>query len=410
MRQLARSLPLLTLLLAVSACGGGSGGGEQAAGQAAYYVVTMIDGWAPRVPETALQTRKDGIARYDQVERKIRGLLEEFLKRIELGDLAPQIDDVLCAVDIAFSVPLLPEQVLQLEGHPDVEGVDEDLEFVFTPLDVRVNTTPNLQIVDVGVQRVGEGGGTPIGWAWVLDSGVDLDHPDLNVQVDACRSMFRTGSRASQKNDFHGHGTHVSGIIGAIDNNIGTKGVAPGAQIVGVKVLASNGRGNYRKVLKGMDYVAGNAWPGDVANMSFHVPVNTSRRKDKIRRAVWNIAGRGVHVTISAGNDYRDIDGRFPANIQGNRIYTVSALDARTDEFWKTDDDTGSNFGRGVDCCAPGVDVLSLAPDGGTTWMTGTSMAAPHVAGILLLTGGGFNTDGFVTGDPDGRPDPIAIR
>ena len=173
----------------------------------------------------------------------------------------------------------------------------------------------STQVVDPGVVRVGESDLAPTTWAWVIDTGVDLDHPDLNVELAFCRSMFRTGSRASSRDDFHGHGTHVAGIIGAIDNTIGTKGVAPGASVVGVKTLANNGRGNWRKVIRAVDYTAGAAMPGDVANMSLWIKLRTNRRQRLLRDAVLHLAAQGVFVTICAGNNAEDVGNPYPAAV-----------------------------------------------------------------------------------------------
>ena len=95
---------------------------------------------------------------------------------------------------------------------------------------------------------------------------MDQDHPDLNV--DTARSANFVSRGRDTKDDGNGHGTHVAGTIGAIDNNIGVIGVAPGAPIVGVRVLNNNGSGSLSDVIAGIDYVAANAAPGDVANMS----------------------------------------------------------------------------------------------------------------------------------------------
>ncbi|MCL5991830.1 MAG: S8 family serine peptidase, partial [Bacteroidetes bacterium] len=104
------------------------------------------------------------------------------------------------------------------------------------------------------------------GTAWIIDTGIDLDHPELNVQVSLCKNFVNTRRNAEDDN---GHGTHVAGTIAARHNTIGVVGVCAGAKVVGVKVLNKNGSGTYSGIIKGIDYVSSKASAGDVANMSF---------------------------------------------------------------------------------------------------------------------------------------------
>ena len=120
-----------------------------------------------------------------------------------------------------------------------------------------------------GVTRVGGAmDGTNAGKAWIIDSGIDLDHGDLNVDVANSISFLTKGKDPANPDDGNGHGTHVAGTVGAIDNGIGVIGVAAGAQVVAVRVLNSQGSGSNSGVIAGVDYVAANAAPGDAANMS----------------------------------------------------------------------------------------------------------------------------------------------
>jgi subtilisin family serine protease len=368
-----------------------------------YSIVMLVPGWAPLVETTPVNDRKLALARYDQTEATTRLLLQQFVTSLGYPKLANELEDVFCAFQIGFTAQLTPEQIVAFEGDADVEDVIEDVDFVFTYPQFTFAPLPPQQ-VDLGVVRVGGAGASASGgWAWVIDSGVDLDHPDLNVEVEQCRSMFRVGSR-STKQDQHGHGTHVAGIIAAIDNDIGTVGVAPGASVVGVKCLGPDGRGTFRKIIRALDYTAGAAYEGDVANLSLGMTLRTDRRQRLMRNAVRHLGNRGVYVSIAAGNDSDDADNHWPAAVNGINIYTVSAMHPFTD-VWAG----FSNFGPEVDFCAPGIGILSLAPGAGTATMSGTSMAAPHVAGILLNTSGEIYTDGTVIGDPHLPADPIAV-
>jgi subtilisin family serine protease len=249
-----------------------------------------------------------------------------------------------------------------------------------------------------GIDRVGgavDGTGLT---AWVLDSGVDLDHPDLNVDVNRSHTVFTSGKDGKDADDGNGHGTHCAGTIAAIDNDQGVVGVAAGATVVGVKVLDSRGSGSYSGVIDGVDYVAANASAGDVASMSLGGPTS-----DALDAAIRNLADQGVYVAVAAGNDSDDSNNYSPARVEYNNVWTVSAID-NADEFAYF-----SNYGNPpVEFAAPGVDVKSTWKDGGYDTISGTSMATPHVAGLLLITNGNPTTDGNAIGDPDGDADPIA--
>jgi len=235
--------------------------------------------------------------------------------------------------------------------------------------------------------------------AWVIDTGVDPTHPDLNVDVDRAENFVTRGRYSTADGD--GHGTHVAGTIAAIDNDIDVVGVAAGASVVGVRVLDNNGSGYYSWVIAGVDYVAANGKPGDVANMSLSGGGSSS-----LDNAVKNAASKGIFFTVAAGNDSSDATAYSPARVNHPNVYTVSAIDAADYFAWFSNYGDSASAGDPVDVAAPGVNILSTAKGGGTTTMSGTSMAAPHVAGLLLLNGV-LSYDGAARSDPDGFPDPI---
>lgn len=252
------------------------------------------------------------------------------------------------------------------------------------------------QQVPWGITRVGgphSGAGLT---AWVIDTGIDYNQPDLNVDTQRAANFVTRGKNTAS--DGNGHGTHVAGTIAAIDNSIDVVGVAAGATLVPVRVLDNGGSGLYSWVIGGVDYVAANASPGDVANMSLGGGASAS-----LDQAVYNAASAGVLFAIAAGNDSVDANNSSPARVNHPNVFTVSAIDSSDDFAWF------SNFGNPpIDAAGPGVSVLSTAKGGGTTTMSGTSMAAPHVAGLLLLRGTALASDGTALNDPDGNPDPIA--
>jgi subtilisin family serine protease len=251
----------------------------------------------------------------------------------------------------------------------------------------------DAQVVPWGITRVG-GARSGVGkTAWIIDTGIDLDHPDLNVDVARSVSFVTKGKNTAD--DGNGHGTHVAGTVAALDNSIDVIGVAAGAKVVAVRVLDNSGSGTWSGVIAGVDYVAQNASSGDVANMSLGGGANTT-----LDNAVKSAASKGIKFALAAGNEGNHANNSSPARANGTNIYTVSAI-ASNDclTSW-------SNYGNPpVDYAAPGASILSTKKGGGTTTFSGTSMAAPHVAGLLLV---GLRSDGNACGDPDGNADPIA--
>ena len=239
----------------------------------------------------------------------------------------------------------------------------------------------------------------------VIDTGVDFEHPDLNVaggvtcsQPNKGPRRLRTASCSPGGDDDHYHGTHVAGTIGALDNNFGVVGVAPGARIWAVKVLDSNGSGSEAMVVAGIDWVTGMAGTIEVANMSLGGSGDSRAEYDAIQGAV----NAGVAFAVAAGNDGADADGYSPARF--DNVLTVSALAdfdgqaggsadpaGTSGTYCRVDQDDTladfSNWGSAVDLAAPGVCIESTYPieRGSYGTISGTSMASPHAAGALAL-------------------------
>jgi subtilisin len=228
----------------------------------------------------------------------------------------------------------------------------------------------------------------------VIDTGVDFEHPDLNVAGGVnCYSFWPFASNCvSGGDDDHYHGTHVAGTIGALDNGIGVVGVAPGARIWAVKVLSSSGSGYSSQIVAGIDWVAAHASTIEVANMSLGGAGFSQAEYDAIQGAV----NAGVAFAVAAGNDDADANNYSPGGF--DNVLSVSALSdfdgiagglgsstCRADQ-----DDTladFSNWGPEIDVAAPGVCILSTYPleQGEYGTISGTSMASPHGAGALAL-------------------------
>lgn len=222
---------------------------------------------------------------------------------------------------------------------------------------------------DASSTSAGNGIGTiPNVNVYVIDTGVDTKHADLNV-------IQHVNFASGKNSDCNGHGTHVAGTIAARDNNVDVVGVAPGAPITGVKVLGCGGSGTTSAVIKGVDWVTANAVKPAIANMSLGGSASSS-----LDDAVRNSANSGVFYSIAAGNSGADACAQSPARTgTTDGIMTTAATDSSDQEA------SWSNFGLCVDVWGPGVSILSTRKGGGVTTSSGTSMAAPHVGGASAL-------------------------
>ena len=238
----------------------------------------------------------------------------------------------------------------------------------------------------------------------IVDTGI-APISELNVAGGYnCSTSDRTLWR-----DVHGHGTHVAGTVGAIDNATGVVGVAPGVRLWAVKILDDSGSGLLSWYVCGLDWIAAQRDPGDASRPRIE-SVNMSVAKwgrddgacgaetnDILHAAICRLVASGVTVVAAAANDSSSAAARVPAAY--NEVITVSAL-ADTDgkpgalgghlcfSWGSYDDDDSfanfSNYGSDVDIIAPGKCIWSTVP-GGYGYMSGTSMAAPHVAGAAAL-------------------------
>lgn len=247
---------------------------------------------------------------------------------------------------------------------------------------------------------------------------------------------FRSG--ISGYDDGNGHGTHVAGIVAARDNGLGVVGVAPGADLYAVRVLNGQGGGSFESIICGLDWVAANADTIDVVNMSLGGNVGrkvmdviepcdtnedeyppyvkrTELMQDELHEAICDVVDAGIPVVVAAGNGWGDASTVIPAaypevitvssfadfdGLPGGKavdldpdpdVSTVSScpfFGGRDDQFFTHLNGApelgfGSYGGEVVDISAPGVCVFSTFPNSGFASLTGTSMAAPHVTGVV---------------------------
>ena len=211
----------------------------------------------------------------------------------------------------------------------------------------------------------------------VLDTGCDLNHPDLEGQVIAAQDF--TGSRYGPE-DVQGHGSHCAGTIGAKENDAGTIGVMPdiakeGGGLIIAKVLGDNGSGRGDWIARGLQWAAEQG--ADIISMSLGSPVNIPGLQQVIR----SITNSGKWVICAAGNSGKR-GSRSTVNFPGALPETL-AVGAVGNDKVITD---FSSRGPAVDVCAPGENILSTYPNGNYARLSGTSMACPFVAGVMGLS------------------------
>ncbi len=289
----------------------------------------------------------------------------------------------------------------QLRARPEILRIDEDpkinwLNAVAAPNadnpfpDTRALIAPFRRVslprqaaepsLPWGIKRVNAAGAWPKNQGAgvkvvVIDTGIDDEHADLKANI---KGGWNAISKGKDFKDDHGHGTHVSGTIaglGQVIKDTAIFGVAPKVDLYGVKVLDANGSGTFDDVIAGMQWAVENHM--DVANMS----LGASRGNDSLKAAVEAMAKNGVTLIAAAGNSGDDGRGGdtvgVPASYPGAIAIAASDSSDQVAYF--------SSRGPAVALIAPGYNVLSLAPGGGTATMSGTSMATPHVAGLAAL-------------------------
>jgi len=389
----------------------------ESGGTASWYIVCSVGGYRPRSVEVTLDTQMKlkkclwlsfvafvSVAAKDVTGEEVQpyAIPGQYIVTLKRGHspvevarahgLRPHAHFSRALSGFAGAVP--PGRLHALRQDPRVDFIDPDLQ-----LFISAQTLPS------GVKRIGAAlsGVAKIDGldervnadVAVLDTGI-APHSDLN--------LFRSVSFVpGETNDFNGHGTHVAGIVAALDNDFGVVGVAPGARMWDVKVIDANGFSTTSRLIQGIDYVTQNADQIEVANLS----LTGIGYSSSLRQAIINSVAKGVVYVVSAGNDGRDIygaDGVFNTSDDSipaayPEVMTVSAL-SDFDGIASSDDALAafsnyslsvtagnpvSSAGAAIDLAAPGVNIYSTYPGNGYATMSGTSMATPHTAGAAAL-------------------------
>ncbi len=308
-----------------------------------------------------------------------------------------------------YAAHLAPDQLASVRSDPDVQTVvpDEVISIAGQSIPVgvrRVNGRESL-IADIN----GDGSQVDADVA-IVDTGIggkdSRQHEDLNI----AGGINCTTADPASWGDANGHGTHVAGTVGALDNGIGVVGVAPGVRLWSVRILDSAGIGLISSYVCGLDWITAQRDPLDPTRPLFEA-VNMSVAKkgtddhacglvnnDLIHQAVCRLVASGVTVVAAAGNNGFNAANLKPASY--DEVITVSALadsDGKAGGVggalcysWGTydRDDTFadfSNYGADVDLIAPGKCIWSTLPGNRYGYVSGTSMAAPHVTGAAAL-------------------------
>ncbi|QKS73355.1 S8 family peptidase [Paenalkalicoccus suaedae] len=277
-------------------------------------------------------------------------------------------DQVIHEFDLlpVYQLELTDDQADALLGHPQVKALEDNAEVQ------KLGQVPYgvTRVQGVTAQNAGfNGNGIRVA---VLDTGIDRSHPDLQANVRGGYSVFTDVANRDPYFDGDGHGTHVAGTVAAARNGVGVIGVAPNASLYAVKVLNNNGSGSLAGIAQGIEWSVNNNM--NVINMSLG-----SSQGSSILQAYTDLAyQRGILVVAAAGNSGNAAGNtdtvNFPARYSSAMAVAATDQNNRRGSF--------SSTGPTVEISAPGVGVLSTLPGNRYGSLNGTSMAAPHVAGV----------------------------
>lgn len=271
-------------------------------------------------------------------------------------------------------VASLPQPAVEaLSRNPNVKYIQPDYYVTLVKPVVQPAGKPSKQVLPWGVDRidadlawsVSKGTGVKVA---IVDTGIDTRHRDLKANI---KGGYNCIAESTNFNDDHGHGTHCAGIVAAVNNDMGVVGVAPEAWLYGVKVLDASGSGYLSDCVQGIQWCVDNGI--DVASMSWGGYGDWPTLQDACD-AAW---AAGLVLVAAAGNDAYETPDLLPAGYSS--VIAVSATDSSDALAYF------SNYGAEIEVAAPGVSIYSTYKGGGYAYMSGTSMACPHVSGVAAL-------------------------
>lgn len=316
---------------------------------------------------------KPGLTTAEENQR----LLEDY--GIKIKKHLPLANACLCEID-----PSVTEASILLSDDSIIEFIEDDYVAKIQVLPSRpVFIRKKGQNLPWGVKKIEApdawsrtvGEGVRVG---IIDTGIDLSHPDLKDNIKETFGVLE----CKNIEDDNGHGTHVAGIIAAVDNNIGVIGVAPKAEIYSVKAFDKNGRGQVSDIVEALNWCVEKKV--HVINMSF----GFSLQSKALERAIQEVYRHNIVMVAAAGNTGKDNSVMYPAKYPEVIAVAASDINDKAASF--------SSRGPEIDVIAPGVDIPSTYKGGSYKAMSGTSMATPHVTGTvaLMLSRSGMNVDG----------------
>src|SRR5260221_7954359 len=390
------------------------------------YVVSMTESFAKPLISDEMKSDKDRVrqSELNAAQRKVKiELVKSYCTKNEI-----QVYDSLIFVNVGIGFVATLDSTKAESVNSDsinVENVTPDFEInLGDPIQQRDPiqqsdpirpewdfADPVLHITAAVAQAGGPiDGSTKSTAIWIIDTGIQPDHPDLNVETNPlyARSLI---PGVITPNDDNGHGTHVAGIAAAKQNGFGCTGVSAGARVIPVKILDTQGRGTWSALSLALDLVGWYGQSGDVINLSLgrYCVTNCENFLPDLRNKIRSLARFGIYVVMSAGNDAGDASLNLPGCINdvgpSPKVYTVVAMERSTMcAFY-------SNFGMApADYIAVGTNVYSTYLNSQYKIMSGTSMSAAVVSGVVHARGGAPTSIATVTCGSPAQVYPIASR
>ncbi|MEX2028117.1 MAG: S8 family serine peptidase [Candidatus Curtissbacteria bacterium] len=306
----------------------------------------ILVGFRPGVPR----------AQIDNIHQRIRARAKKNIERVNTD-----------VVELPEGVSV-PEAIALYKTMPEVEYAEPNFlaSAFISPNDPLYSSQWNLKkVLAEDAYDVSKGG---FGLVAIVDTGVDSSHPDLSGLVV---EGYNTIDENNNSGDDHGHGTHVAGIASAqTDNSTGIASISYQAKVLPVKVLNKDGFGTYADVSEGIVYSA------DQGSRIINLSLGGSSDSETLKRAVNYALGKGSLLVAAAGNNGND-SSVYPASYKG--VLAVSASDQNDNLA------SFSTYGNNVFVASPGVSITSSIPGGNYKQYSGTSMSAPHLAGLIAI-------------------------